>query len=271
MEAASGLKQSSYEERLMSRTAIEADHESDTATTGLRPKQVTIVLVHGAWANASSWDKVIPLLLAKGQRVIAVPLPLTSLEDDLAATNRIVADTEGPIVLVGHSWGGMAVTQAGVDPKVAALVYVSAFAPDVGDSGGSLIGAHPAPPALSTIVTDSAGFVYQTIDGMLTNIAPDVPAEETRVLAVTQGRLAGKAFAQAVAVAAWKTKPSWFIVTPDDRVVSPELQAASAKRMQANTTVIHSSHMSLLSHPGDVASVIEDAVTWVRSSGAAAA
>ena len=106
---------------------------------------------------------------------------------------------------------------------------------------------------------------------MLTNIAPDVPAEEARVLAVTQGRLSGKAFVQTVAVAAWKTKPSWFIVTVDDRVVSPELQAASARRMQAKTTVIRSSHMSLLSHPGDVASVIEDAVTRVRSGDAAAA
>jgi pimeloyl-ACP methyl ester carboxylesterase len=113
-----------------------------------------------------------------------------------------------------------------------------------------------------------AGFVYQTVDGMLANIAPDVPAAEARVLAVTQGRLAGTAFEQTVAVAAWKTKPSWFIVTADDRVVSPELQAASAKRMQAKTTVIHSSHMSLLSHPGDVASVIEDAVIRIQSSAA---
>jgi pimeloyl-ACP methyl ester carboxylesterase len=252
----------------MSQTAIATDLQAMTpSTTTANPeKPVTVVLVHGAWANASSWDKVISLLLAKGQRVIAVPLPLTSLEDDLAATKRIVTDTEGPIVLVGHSWGGMAVTQAGIDPKVAALVYVSAFAPDVGESGGSLIGAHPAPPALSTIVTDSAGFVYQTVDGMLTNIAPDVPVADARVLAVTQGRLAGATFAETVAVAAWKTKPSWFIVTPEDRVVSPELQAASAKRMQAKTTVIHASHMSLLSHPGDVASVIQDAVASVRSS-----
>jgi pimeloyl-ACP methyl ester carboxylesterase len=223
----------------------------------------TIVLVHGAWADGSSWNKVIPLLLAKNMRVIAVQLPLTSVEDDLAATNRIIADTDGPIVLVGHSWGGMAVTQAGNDPKVMALVYVSAFAPDVGETGSSLIGAHPTPPALSTIVTDSAGFVYQTVDGMLKNIAPDLPVEEARALAVTQGRLAGKAFGQAVAVAAWKTKACWFIVTTEDRVVSAELQTAEAERMEARITLIQSSHMSLLSHPGEVAAVIEDAAATV--------
>jgi pimeloyl-ACP methyl ester carboxylesterase len=225
----------------------------------------TIVLVHGAWADGSSWNKVIPLLLAKNMRIIAVQLPLTSVEDDLAATNRIIADTEGPIVLVGHSWGGMAVTQAGNDPKVMALVYVSAFAPDVGEAGSSLIGAHPTPPALSTIVTDSTGFVYQTVDGMLKNIAPDLPVEEARALAVTQGRLAGKAFGQAVAVAAWKTKPCWFIVTTEDRVVSAELQTAEAKRMEAKITLIKSSHMSLLSHPGEVAAVIEDAAATVAA------
>jgi pimeloyl-ACP methyl ester carboxylesterase len=224
-----------------------------------------IVLVHGAWADGSSWNKIIPLLLAKNRRVIAVQLPLTSVEDDLAATNHIIKDTEGPIVLVGHSWGGMAVTQAGDDPKVMALVYVSAFAPDVGETGSTLIGAHPTPPALSTIVTDSAGFVYQTEDGMLENIAPDLPVEEARTLAVTQRRLAGAAFQQAVAVAAWKTKPCWFIVTTEDRVVSAELQTAEAKRMDAKVTVIQSSHMSLLSHPSEVAAVIEDAAATVAT------
>jgi pimeloyl-ACP methyl ester carboxylesterase len=226
----------------------------------------TIVLVHGAWADGSSWSRVIPLLQAKGRRVIAAQLPLSSLADDLAATNRIVSDIDGPVVLVGHSWGGMAITQAGTAANVAALVYLSAFAPDVGESGGSLIGAHPTPPALSTVVTDRAGFVYQTDEGFLKNIAPDLPAEEARVLAVTQGRLAGKAFEQAVAVAAWKTRPSWFIVTAEDRVVSVELQSASARRMKAKTTVIHASHMSLLSHPDDVASVIEEAVAAVAAT-----
>ena len=223
----------------------------------------TIVLVHGAWADGSSWNKVILLLQAKDLPVVAVQIPLTSIEDDVAATNRIIADTKGPIILVGHSWGGMAVTQAGVDPKVAALVYVSAFAPDVGESGSSLISAHPTPPALSTMVTDSAGFVYQTVDGVLKNIAPDIPAAEARALAVTQRRLAGKAFGQTVTVAAWKSKPSWFIVTADDRVVSAELQAAEARRMEARTTVLQSSHMSLLSHPGEVAAVIEEAAAQV--------
>jgi pimeloyl-ACP methyl ester carboxylesterase len=224
---------------------------------------VTVVLVHGAWADGSSWSRVIPLLQAKSLRVIAAQLPLSSLSDDRAATDRIVSDIDGPVILVGHSWGGMAITQAGTAANVAALVYLSAFAPDVGESGGSLIGAHPTPPALSTVVTDRAGFVYQSDEGFLNNIAPDLPAEEARILAVTQGRLAGKAFEETVAVAAWKTKPSWFIVTADDRVVSVELQTASAKRMKAKTTVIHASHMSLLSRPGDVASVIGEAVAAV--------
>jgi pimeloyl-ACP methyl ester carboxylesterase len=227
--------------------------------------ETTIVLVHGAWADGSSWSRVIPLLQARGNRVIAVQIPLTSVEDDLAATNRIVADTEGPIVLVGHSWGGVAVTQAGNDPKVAALVYVSAFAPDAGETGGGLIGAHPTPPALSTIVTDSSGFVYQTTQGMIDNIAPDLSLDEAQVLATTQGRLAGKAFEQTVAAVAWKVKPSWFIVTDQDRVVNVDLQSSMAKRMNAKTTVIRASHMSIMSRPHDVAAVIGDAVAAVAS------
>jgi pimeloyl-ACP methyl ester carboxylesterase len=225
----------------------------------------SIVLVHGAWADGSSWNKVIPLLQATGSRVIAVQIPLSSVGDDFAATRRIVEDTEGPIVLVGHSWGGVAVTQAGTNPKVQALVFVSAFAPDVGESGGSLIGAHATPPALSTIVNDKAGYVYQTEDGMLQNVAPDLPADEARVLAVTQGRLAGAAFAQTVKEVAWKTKPSWYGITPEDRVVSPDLQTMFAERMRAKITILQASHMSLLSHPAKVANLIESAVVAVSA------
>ncbi|MGB8839874.1 MAG: alpha/beta hydrolase [Aliidongia sp.] len=229
----------------------------------------TIVLVHGAWADGSSWNKVIPLLQAKGLPVIAVQLPLTSIVDDLAVTKRTISTIDGPIVLVGHSWGGMAVTQAGDDPKVAALVYVSAFAPEIGESGSSLIGAHPAPPALSTVVTDSAGFTYQTVEGMVRNVAPDLPEADARTLAATQGRLAGVAFGQAATVAAWKAKPSWFIVTVDDRVVSVELQRTEAERMAARVTTLHASHMSLLSQPGKVAAVIEEAAESVNAMAAA--
>jgi pimeloyl-ACP methyl ester carboxylesterase len=223
----------------------------------------TIVLVHGAWADGSSWNRVIPILQAKGLQVIAVQLPLTSVADDFGAARRIVEDTEGPIVLVGHSWGGMAVTQAGVDPKVAALVYLSAFAADIGETGSSLIGAHATPPALSTIVSDKAGFVYQTEAGMAQNVAPDLPVAEARVLAATQGRLAGAAFGQTVTAVAWKTKPCWYVVTPDDRVISVDLQRALAERMNARTSELRASHMSLLSQPGKVASVIEDVAATV--------
>jgi pimeloyl-ACP methyl ester carboxylesterase len=220
----------------------------------------TIVLVHGAWADGSSWTRVIARLQQKNLPVIAVQLPLTSIEDDAAAAARIIADVDGRIVLVGHSWGGIAITQTGNDPKISALVYVSAFAPDIGETGSALIGAHPTPPALTTIVKDGSGFVYQTEVGMVENLAPDLPAAEARVLAATQGRLAGAAFEQTVTECAWKAKPSFYVVTAEDRVVSPDLQNFFAARMNAGVTMLHASHMSLLSQPDGIVAVIEDAL-----------
>ena len=185
--------------------------------------------------------------------------PLTSIEEDVAATTCAMADVEGPIVLVGHSWGGMAVTEAGESQKVSALVYVAAFVPDVGESGSGLIGAHPTPPALSTVVTNSAGYVYQTVDGFVNNVAPDLPARDAKVMTVTQGPLAAKGFEQTVKVAAWRNKPSWYILSTNDRVVSPSLQWAVAKRMDARVTTLQSGHMSLLSHANAVSKIILEA------------
>jgi pimeloyl-ACP methyl ester carboxylesterase len=194
---------------------------------------------------------------------MAVQNPLTSLADDVAATQRKIDDAEGKVILVGHSWAGTVITEAGNDPKVAGLVYVSAFAPDVGETGDALIKQYPTPPALSTVSADKAGFVVQTEEGVLKNFAPDIPKEDAKTLAVTQGPLAGKTFTETVSKAAWKDKPTWFIVSKNDRVISPELEMAAAKRMNAKTTILPSSHVSLLSHPKEVAAVIEDAVAAV--------
>jgi pimeloyl-ACP methyl ester carboxylesterase len=227
---------------------------------------ITVLLVHGAWTDGSSWHKVIPRLQAKGLKVQGVQLPLTSLADDAAATKRLIADIPGPILLVGHSWGGTVITQAGDDPKVVGLVYVAAFAPDVGETGNSLIAEYPKPPALSTVLTDTSGNTYLSTEGVLKNFAPDVPVEEANTMAVVQGRLAGKTFGESVSVAAWKTRPTWYVVSADDRVVSPELETAAAKRMKAKTTVLHSSHVSILSHSTEVAAVIEEAARSVANS-----
>jgi pimeloyl-ACP methyl ester carboxylesterase len=225
--------------------------------------KVNVVLVHGAWTDGSSWSSVIPILLEKSIPVLAVQLPLTSIDDDTAVTERAIAGLAGPIVLVGHSWGGVAITQAGGDPKVAALVYIAAFAPKEGETGGDLVNAYDKPPALGTIVDDGHGFLRQTEQGMLENVGPDLPAADARVLAVTQGPLPASAFGNKVTKAAWRTKPSWYAISANDRVVNPQLQREFAKQMSAKTTVLQSGHMSLLSHPVEVAGIIEAAVVSV--------
>jgi pimeloyl-ACP methyl ester carboxylesterase len=229
------------------------------------PAKPTVVLVHGAWADGSSWNKVIPLLQAKGITVMTVQNPLTSLADDVAATQRVLADVQGPVVLVGHSWAGTVITQAGTDPKVRGLVYVAAFANKDGQSGGDLVGAYPKPPAFQTLADDGHGFLRQTEEGMLTNFAPDIAPEEARTLAVTQGPLAAVTFGDKVTDAAWKTRPSWYIVSANDRVINPQMERDLAKEIGAKTTVLASSHVSLLSHPREVAAVIEDAVAAVAA------
>jgi len=215
-----------------------------------------VVLVHGAFADGSSWDKVIPLLQAKGLHVVAVQNPLTSLADDVAATKRAIDAQKGPVILVGHSWAGTVITEAGASDKVTSLVYVAAFAPDVGESSNDAVNGAPSPPGSSSVYADPAGYLYLTPEGVAHDFAPDLPAAQTKVMAVTQGPIFGKSFDEKVANAAWKAKPSWYIVAEKDRMIQPDVERAMAKKINAKVTSLPTSHVVMLSRPKDVAAVI---------------
>ena len=218
-----------------------------------------IVLVHGAFADGSSWAKVIEILQAKGFNVTAVQNPLTSLADDVATTRRAIARQNGPTILVGHSWAGVVITEAGVDPKVAGLVYVAAFAPDIGETAGELGKPYPAPPALAAPMVDAQGFMSLPADSVVKHFAWDVNPKDAQVLAATQGPISVSAFDAKVTSVAWKTKPSWYIVAAKDQAIAPDEERFFAKRMKAATTELESSHVPMLSKPNDVAAVIIEA------------
>jgi len=226
------------------------------ASAADRKPQKTVVLIHGAFADGSSWDKVIPLLEARGLRVVAVQNPLTSLADDAASVKRVIDAQSGPVILVGHSWGGTVITEVGGDDKVAALVFVAAFAPDVGESTADLGKDGPPPPGATSIRPDPAGYLYLTPEGVAKYFAQDLTATQTRVMAVTQGPIFGKAFDEKVTKAAWQNKPSWFIVAEKDRMIQPALERAMAKKINASTTTLPTSHVPMQSRPKDVAAVI---------------
>jgi pimeloyl-ACP methyl ester carboxylesterase len=219
-----------------------------------------IVLVHGAFADGSSWARVIPILQAKGYNVTAVQNPLTSLADDVAATKRAIALQNGPVILVGHSWAGVVITEAGTDPKVAGLVYVAAFAPDQGETVAELGNAYPAPPALAAPIVDAQGFLTLSPDAFK-KFGNDLPAAEALVAAAVQGPINASAFSAQVSGVAWKTKPSWYIVSMKDEAIAPEEERFFAKRMKAKTTELDASHVAMLSQPKAVADVIMDAAT----------
>jgi len=231
------------------------------AAVGAAPAQPikNIVLVHGAFADGSSWAKVIRILQDKGYNVTAVQNPLTSLADDVAATQRALAQQDGSVILVGHSWAGVVITEAGMDPKVVGLVYVAAFGPDQGEVVGELGKAYPPPPALAAPIVDKDGFMHLTMDAMVKHFASDLPAKEARVVAATQGPIAVSAFGAQVSGVAWKTKPSWYIVSTLDGAIAPDEERFFAKRMKAATTELKASHVSMLSQPKAVAAVIMDA------------
>ena len=224
----------------------------------------SVVLVHGAFADGSSWAKVIPLLQAKGLNVIAVQNPLSSLAADVDAARRAIEAQTGPVILVGHSYGGVVITQAGVHPKVAALVYVAAFAPPKGESVNGLGKGQPAPPWSGSIKADSGGYLSLMPEGIAKFFAQDLPAKEIAILAATQGATFGGAFDDKVTETAYAAKPSWYVVAKQDRMIPPDLEMAMAKAANAKITAVESSHVAMLSKPKEVAEVILAAAASVK-------
>ena len=220
----------------------------------------SVVIVHGAFADGSDWAKVIPLLQAKGVKVTAIQNPLTSLADDVAAARRAIENQPGKVVLVGHSWGGTVITEAGNHDKVGSLVYVAAFAPQAGKSTAETGEGFPASPGSKRFVADKEGFLSLPDAAMREDFAQDVPAAQAAVMAATQGPIQAKAFSDKVSTVAWKAKPSWYIVSSRDRMIDPGLQRAMASKIGAKTTELQASHVPQQSRPADVAKVILEAV-----------
>jgi pimeloyl-ACP methyl ester carboxylesterase len=218
-----------------------------------------VVLVHGAFADGSSWSKVIPLLLAKGYRVTSVAIPLTSYAEDVAATRRAISVQDGPVLLVGHSYGGVVITEAGNDPKVAGLVYVAAFAPDADQSIGDISSGFPKPPGLDEVRPLADGFLLLTAKGIEEDFAQDATPADKAMLVAVQPQTAGAIFEAKPKAAAWRSKPSHYIVASKDRMIAPEQEQSMADKIGAKTTVLPASHAAMLAHAKDVAQVIEQA------------
>jgi pimeloyl-ACP methyl ester carboxylesterase len=216
----------------------------------------TVVLVHGAFADGSSWNKVIPILEKAGLKVVAVQNPLDSLAGDVAYTNRAIANAEGPVVLVGHSWGGAVITDAGVNDKVHSLVYVAAYAPDNGQSVLDTAKDYPPTPGRVSFVKDADGYVKVSDEGVFKYFAQDLPRPEQELVAATQGALNSRALSQPVTHAAWHTVPSYVVVARNDAIISPQQQLDQAKRMHAVSVEVPSSHVAMLSYPQVVADLI---------------
>jgi pimeloyl-ACP methyl ester carboxylesterase len=222
-----------------------------------------VVLVHGAYADGSSWSEVIERVQRAGLSATAVQNPLTSLADDVAHTRRILALHDGPVILVGHSFAGTVITEAGAHPNVVGLVYVAARAPDAGEDYAALAQRFPAPPANAGLVY-TGGFGGLTEDAFLNDFANGVDPARARVLYAVQGRISESLFHEKTTLAAWRSKPSWYAISRQDRTTSPELERFLADRMNATTIEIDSGHLSLITHPDEVTQLILDAAAATR-------
>lgn len=228
------------------------------------PAVKNVVLVHGAFADGSGWRGVYDQLTADGYKVSIVQNPLSSLEDDVAATNRVIARQDGPVILVGHSYGGAVISQAGDNPKVAGLVYVAAFAPDVGQSVLDQYADIPPPPNFQPQETPD-GFAFLKAETFRAGFAADLPEKDAAFLQASQNPVAMAALSAKLTVAAWKTKPSWAVVATEDGAIAPELLRKTARRIGAKATEVRGSHVVFASQPKAVAAVIEAAAQGVVS------
>src|SRR5438128_7590056 len=236
-----------------------------------RPKEAfwmssrpNIVLVHGAWADGSCWSAVIERLQAAGYNVRAPQFPLTSLADDVARLRQVLAFQDGPTVVVGHSYGGQIMTALGNDaPNVVGLVYVAAFGLDLGESLGALLSQGPVTPALAHPFTDQRGFTWLSEEDFVNHFAGDVEPTRARVLYAVQQALASSAFTDVMGAPAWKSLPSWYLVAQNDEAIPPDAERLFASRMSATTIEVPSGHVAMLSHPQEVADLIEKAAEAV--------
>jgi len=221
---------------------------------------MNIVLVHGAWADGSSWSGVIERLQANGYNVSAPQFPMSQLSADVARLRQVLARQNGPTIVVGHSYGGQIITALGTDaPNVVALVYIAAFGLDQGESIGALLGQGPASPALAHLSIDQQGFAWLPEDDFVHHFAADVDPVKARVMYAVQQPLAATALQEVMRVPAWKALPSWFMVADGDQAIPPDAERLFAKRMGATTVEVPTNHVAMVSHPQDVVQLIESA------------
>ena len=222
----------------------------------------SIILVHGFWGGAAHWGKVIVELARKGYtNVRAVEMPLTSLADDVERTRKMIAQQKGPVLLVGHSYGGAVITQAGDQPNVVGLVYIAAFAPDAGESPGGITHQH-LPVAAPNLEPDSDGYLWLRSDKFHESFCQDLSPDDALVMAVTQKAPLASTFGDVITTPAWKKKPSWYQISSEDRMIAPENQLKMSARLNPRKVVtLAASHASLASKPAEVAALIDEAAT----------
>jgi pimeloyl-ACP methyl ester carboxylesterase len=229
--------------------------------------RANIVLIHGAGADGSCWSGVIERLQANGYHVTAPQFPLTALADDVARLRQVLEFQDGPAIVAGHSYGGQVMTALGADaPNVAGLVYIAAFGLDQGESLGGLLSQGPVTPALAHLFTDKQGFGWLSEDDFVHHFAADVDPVRARVMHAVQQPLATSVLGDVMGVPAWKTLPSWYLVATDDEAIPPAAERQFADRMGATTVEIPSSHLPMVSHPDDVAQLIEAAAEAVLAT-----